>query len=167
MQAASVGNLKTYSAQYTGKIDHSEDHLVEVARVFYDHWTTAHEWETVAQEALAYGINSGYHAGSIASRSKLPETWDVGLKGFSIGDVAFIMAPYEMFSTNGQRIKTGSPFAMTFVVTCANGSEGYMPTQEAFAYDSYESNVCKFEPGIAEALEKMCLDILRHLFGGA
>ena len=166
MQSVESGNLKTYSIQYTGKVDHSEDDLVEIAQVYYDHWTTAHEWDTVAGEALAYGINSGYHAGSILSHSKLPETWDVGLKGFCIGDVAFIMAPYEMFSTNGQNIKNDSPFAMTFVVTCANGNEGYMPTWEAFAYDCYESNVCKFESGIAEALEEACLDLLQRLYRG-
>ena len=60
---------------------------------------------------------------------------------FTIGDVAFVTAPYEMFSINGQQIKHGSPFSMTFVATCANMTIGYFPTE--FAYDlesSYEAS---------------------------
>jgi len=65
-------------------------------------------------------------------------TIDLPIYAFSLGDVAFITAPYEMFCESGEAIKQGSSFKMTFVATCANSSNGYIPTYATFEYDAYE-----------------------------
>ena len=85
----------------------------------------------------------------------------------SIGDVAFITAPYEMFSASGQQIKSGSPFKMTFVVGYANGYVCYMPEKHNYFYgdiESYEATCCDFVPGTAEELVAKYVDMLKEIY---
>jgi len=77
---------------------------------------------------------------------------DIPLFAFSIGDVAFITAPYEMFNESGMAIKAGSPFKMTVVATCANANYTYIPTLPTFEYGGYEVSMTKFVSGTAEKL---------------
>jgi len=92
---------------------------------------------------------------------------DIQLYAFSIGDIGFTTAPYEMFTENGQTIKKDSPFAMTFVSTCSGGSLGYLPSEYAFDYDCYEVSITKFEKGTAEAVVKEHVAILQQLYDAA
>jgi len=88
------------------------------------------------------------------------------LNAFSIGDVAFAVVPYEMFSQNGEYVKENSPFQMTFMVTCANSANGYMPAENNFEYgglESYESTKCYYVPGTAEDLAKVYVQMLDEL----
>ena len=52
---------------------------------------------------------------------------------------------------------------MTFVVTCANGSNSYLPTKKACTYPVYESSVTRFAPGTAEEIADTFLDMLTQL----
>jgi len=82
-------------------------------------------------------------------------TMDIPIFAISLGDVAFVTAPYEMFSESGKAIKDASPFKTTFVATCANASLSYMPTKSAFHYNgemAYEVSCTKFAEGTAELL---------------
>lgn len=87
----------------------------------------------------------------------------IPLNAFSFGDVAFVTAPYEMFSENGQQIKEGSPFAMTFVATCANGDESYIPSTPTFEYGGYEVTANKFVVGTAEKLVSEYISMLNQI----
>lgn len=88
----------------------------------------------------------------------------VPMFAFSVGDVAFVTAPYEMFDTSGQAIKEGSPYAMTFVATCSNASLGYFPTAYAFgASQCYETSITRVAPGTAEIMEKEYVRMLNEL----
>lgn len=92
---------------------------------------------------------------------------DLSLYAFSIGDVAFICAPYEMFSESGESIKINSPFEMTFVVTCANASNKYIPAYSGFEYDgklSYEGNASRYARGTGELLVEEYKNMLNELF---
>ncbi len=71
---------------------------------------------------------------------------------FSIGDVAFTMHPYEMFDTNGKFVKDNSPFNITFVVTLANNSGGYIAAEWAYEYGGYEVEYVGYNKGTAEDL---------------
>jgi hypothetical protein len=93
------------------------------------------------------------------------ETRSLSLSVMSFGGVAIVAAPYEMFSQNGVFIKANSPFEMTFISTCTNGYSTYMPTKETFDYESYETRLCKFMPGIAEDLADIYVDMLKQLSG--
>ena len=93
---------------------------------------------------------------------------DMPIYAFSIGDIGFICAPYEMFNANGMQIKEASKFETTFVVTCANENHSYIPSVEAYDYNStekpYEVRVCKYEPGTGETLVKEYGKLLNKVY---
>lgn len=83
---------------------------------------------------------------------------------FSIGDVAFLSAGFEMFCESGQAIKEASPFKMTFVATCSNGDFKYMPTLATYKYVAYETGTATWHvKGTAEELEETYKTLLNEL----
>jgi len=88
----------------------------------------------------------------------------IPLYAFSIGDVAFTTASYEMFTEMGMHIKKESPFPMTFVSTCTNGSNGYLPIDSAFDYDAYETSITKYVRGTAEKTAEEHINMLKQIF---
>jgi len=88
---------------------------------------------------------------------------EVPLNAFVIGDVAFVAAPYEMFSANGQFVKENSPYKMTFVSTCTNGYDSYIPYAPTYEYGGYEANGCSYVKGTAEKLADTFVAMLKQL----
>ena len=68
-----------------------------------------------------------------------------------------------MFASHGASIKANSPFDTTFVITCCNGGNGYIPTQQAHDYGCYESHTGRFIPGTGEELVKVLGESLTEL----
>ena len=87
---------------------------------------------------------------------------EVRLYAFTIGDVGFVSAPYEMFDTNGVQIREGSPCKMTFVCAYTNGHMGYCPSEEAFPHGAYEVEVSPFVRGNGEEFAQELIRLL-HL----
>ena len=56
-----------------------------------------------------------------------------------VGEVAFVSIPAEYFVEHGLRIKEETWPTNTWVVSCANGMVGYVPTQAAFLRGGYET----------------------------
>lgn len=71
--------------------------------------------------------------------SKYPETVPVILQAFRLGDLAITSAPCEVFVEIGLEIKDKSPFKPTFMVSLANGYNGYLPTPEHHKLGGYET----------------------------
>lgn len=125
-------------------------------------------WETRGIDeanALAeqYGISSWVEARYITFRAGYPETDIMELNAIYVGGMAFVTAPYEMFSDSAIYIKEKSPFDMTMVFSCANNSHGYCPTEVAFEYESYEASSSYFAKGIAEAAASKFVEMLNGL----
>jgi hypothetical protein len=80
-----------------------------------------------------------------------------------LGDIAFVGWGGEIFNEIGQKVKTGSPFPHTFVMTHCNGAAGYLPTRESYPEGGYEVQSSAFGPGAAEALGEETLKMLRDL----
>ena len=165
LKPVNTGKVKITSRIHTGTVNHTEDHKVEAAREVYKHWRESCDPVSTIAMGKPHGINSGYHAGAIISKSKRPATYDVQVWALSIGDVAFAIAPYEMFDANGKCIKGNSPFEMTFIATCANGNLAYIPSAFFYTLDCYERNFCRFSPGIGEELADRYLEMLKELKG--
>lgn len=99
-----------------------------------------------------YGLASRHEANWLNIRAGAGKTQTMELKTMTIGSMAFVLAPYEMFGAQGVAIKETSPYENTFIITLGEGSFNYIASSEAFDYDCYESQCCYFEQGTAEKL---------------
>ena len=122
--------------------------------------------------AKAAGFNSIYHAKTIKAvyeAAQKSATKSLELNVISLGQIAFVTAPYEMFDTNGETIKSSSAYEMTFVLTQANGSVGYIPADlsNVTAPDGiYELDSTKFVAGTGEELANVYVAMLSKLSSG-
>lgn len=164
LEKVETGTLEVMTAEWTGKIDHSEDHLIDEARLIASLEKSSGNNKMLVEEASKYGINSAYHARGIINKYGQGESNTQPLFAFRLGKIAFALAPYEMFTDNGRYIKENSPFEMTFIVTCANGGYGYMPTAKAYDYHCYEANTCRYERGAGDMLAEEYLKLLQQLY---
>jgi hypothetical protein len=57
---------------------------------------------------------------------------EVEVQAVQVGPAVFLTNPAELFVDYGLELKSGSRFPFTFPVELANGSVGYVPTEEAF-----------------------------------
>ena len=127
-------------------------------------------WESTDRatgNALAqkYGFHSVYHCNAIISNSNRTKTEDtINLTITRIGGLAFVHAPYEMFSDNSLYIKEQSAFGEnTLICTMSNHAWGYFPTAQAYDYGCYESFGATFERGVAEDIADEYVSMLADL----
>ena len=106
------------------------------------------------------GICSRYEANWMIVRSKAGDETDLEPCVLSLGTMAFVLAPYEMFSEQGKYIKANCPLEQAFIVTCFDGSFNYIASKECFDYDCYESQCCYFARGTAEELADIYIDMM-------
>lgn len=157
------GKVQSITGRFEGKIDHSQDHMVAIAKEAQALWAQTNSIPAVRAAYLSYGINSPYHASAIISKASRGESEGFDVWAISIGDVGFAIAPYEMFDTNGMFIKENSPKKMTMVATCANGANGYFPSEFACEHGGYEPDTTKYVHGSAEVLANIYVDLLTQL----
>lgn len=160
----SLGDVAIVSKAYTGPVDKSEDHLIGVATQLRDLWIKTNDNNLCLEEAAKLGLGSQYHAGHIISRNAMADTHTITIHALSLGDAAFIFAPYEMFDQNGVQIKEGSPFDATFVVTLANDGNGYIASQACAEHGCYGFDTRIYPIGTAEILVDEYLSLLEGLY---
>lgn len=151
--------IKATQVQFEYAMNHAnEDKLVQAKEV-------AALGNTDAANALAkeYGLGSYMEAANVPQRVNRPATGTMEFNAFYVAGMAFITAPYEMFSDNGIYIKENSPFDMTLLFTNANDWNSYCATEEAYDYVSYESSAGHFARGCAEAAADKFVEMLKGL----
>ena len=161
--AVNGGTVRGKQVDFTGTIDHTEDHLKDVAKEAQALWKETNDIMTVTNAFIDQGIHGPYHANAIVNKAGMKETESFTVYAVSFGDIGFAVAPYEMFDTNGMYIKDNSPFTMTFVATCANGSNGYIPSSLAWDNRGYEVDTCRFLKGTGEELATLYTEMLTEL----
>lgn len=62
----------------------------------------------------------------------------------AVGDIVFIPFPFEMFSEISLRMRAYSPFAHTLCLSCANGYNGYLPSQDQICRGGYEVGMFRY-----------------------
>jgi len=144
LEPAAAGDVRSYHQTYMGQVNRQmEDRLEDALKV--QMYYNGEDRDYANQLALELGFSSMYHANGIVTRSQIPEDeLPIELNVFSFGDISFVSAPYEMFAAHGMKIKEETPYKMTFVSTCSNGSIGYLPTEFAFEFGCYESHTTRF-----------------------
>lgn len=85
----------------------------------------------------------------------------VWIYAVSMGDFAFVTAPFEIFDDNAVAVRESSPYAMTMYASCCNGSNGYLPTPPSFGWETtYESRITEFPDGTAAIVEKELTEMI-------
>ena len=143
--------------------DHSDDHMVETAKLVRSYWMENYEHTACTKFAMEHGLHSVYHASGILSRSRSPEFAEMELNVVSVGDVSFICAPFEMYNSCACYIKDNSPFAMTFLVTSCNTLHGYLAEDRMFDIGCYEVDFRRYCRGTAEKVAQEFVFMLRDL----
>ena len=158
-----AGAVSASRKMYRGKIDHSEDHLLEKAKLVKDRYYKLED--KAAKKALVRenGFNSIHHAAAAIRRANRGEYTDMEINALNAGGIAFATVPYEMFCSNGMYVKNNSPFDITFMLTNCDGTNSYLPDDNAFRYDCYEVNVRCFARGVAEDIACNLVDMLNDL----
>lgn len=166
LQPAKPGKLVTQRKGYDAEVDRTEDHLLANAKIVKELWDQTQDFELCVRKAEYLGLRSHFHASGVIRRAGMTEkTQQMQINALSVGDIAFVTVPYEMFCQNGQAIKEGSSFETTFVITCCNGHYNYMAADAAFEYGSYETQNRTFIRGTAEAVQNELITMLEELSG--
>ena len=101
----------------------------------------------------------------VATLKHTTRTAEIPISAFSLGDVAFVAAPYEMFNSKGMEIKNFSPFEVTFISTYTNGGHGYLPDEKTTnAYQSYEQTQTRYVLGTADLISLEHSAMLKELY---
>lgn len=161
MEGSGIGlSAKTFTAGYNKEKLDMLPQAEQVQLVWNLEGRASEKGKAAAKE---YGFSSVYEVSAVLSRAKAPDTNSMDIKVLAVGNVSFIFAPYEMFGTQAMSIKENSPYPMTFIITCAEGAEGYLPSVKGWEIGSYESHVTKFERGSAEKLAEEFVSMLTEL----
>jgi neutral ceramidase len=105
-------------------------------------------------------------AGRVAElQEKKFKNIQVELQVISVGQVAIVGIPGELFVELGLAIQKGSPFPYTFIVELANGSIDYIPTREAYQQRAYEDTSARLGAGAGEMIADTAVDMLKQLKG--
>lgn len=160
------GAVDAGSVVVTSPVNHSENHLLPYTEEIVKLWRETNDPKLCAEKARPYGIHSAYHAAFIQRKAAMSGTLEFTLGAGCAGDLGFAFLPYEVFDTNGMHIKHNSPFAMTFILECANGMNNYIPSARGFEHGCYESDNCNFQPGTGEKAADAALVLLNQLHKG-
>ena len=91
------------------------------------------------------------------------------LHAYTLGSIGFATVPVEIFDITAKHIRDGSNCDMTFVLTCANGRDRYIPIDETRDYVSsngqvpYETRICFYPRGTAEQLAQQLITMFTDL----
>lgn len=95
----------------------------------------------------------------------------VEVQAIQLGPAVFISNPAELFCEFGLQLKERSPFQFTYPVELANGSVGYVPTEEALGPNGggYETRLTRYSHLEATAGQQMVdtgLELAREMTPG-
>ena len=95
-----------------------------------------------------------------------PATRELKLQALRIGDFGIGAIPCETYGSTGLAIKQASPFALTMVISLANGCNGYLPPPDQFALGGYSTWRARTsylesgtEPRIVAAIHELLLQV--------
>ena len=148
---------------FEAPVNHSTDHLLKEATWLRQTWNETGDNAWVKREGAPYGIRSPYHAGVIITRTKLPATLSEELSAVTIGNLAFVAAPNELFDTLSVYVEEHAPYTKVLTLGYANGHYGYIPSKFGYEYTCYESDTTRYAPGAGEELAQTLCTMLEEL----
>lgn len=117
--------------------------------------------------SLIDGLSEEVYAEQILALNKIGgKSLSSEIQVVSLGDIALVSIPGELFVEYGLEIKKKSPSPHTFIIGYANDYVGYIPTLEAFQEGGYEVRTgaaSKLDPKAGEIITEKVLKILNKL----
>lgn len=154
-----AGNVKLTEVNYA-----AESNKLDVSRIGDANrlWALFQEkgYDIANTQARNEGFKSIYECRSIIMSGSYPKTKYVNINVLSAGDVSFAIFSGEMFSSTGRYIRENSPYDMTFILTCANGYNGYFPDERGYGYGCYEAYSSYVNKGTAEKIGEEYIKML-------
>lgn len=164
MQPIDVEDITYTCYNYVGNINHTEDSKLIDAKIVQSYRDTLKEYALVKPYAEQYGLQSMYHASGIIERAAMGATDEIPLSVMTLGeDLAIVFHSGEMFHQIAEQLEEDSPYATTLWFSYSNGSEGYFPSELAWEYRCYETDIGLFEPGTSEAIGAFFLQQLEQI----
>ena len=87
----------------------------------------------------------------------------VPVSAIAVGDLAFVGLGGEPFSHYAEAIREGAPDKLIISVTCANGFEGYLPTEAAFNEGGYEATASPFTANLESQCVGAAVELLKSI----
>lgn len=151
--------IKTVSLKYDAQIDHSWDYMIAEAFEIHNMWK-ADGWDAAAKKCREYNFSSVYQSRAIRQRASKPKTERMLVAAFRVGPIGFTAGTYEMFSDHSRYVKEHSPYDINFIIT---GNAGYISSEAAYDYRSYEADTGMYARGVGEDLAKEYVRLLESL----
>jgi len=162
------GKVQAVSAAVNEPFNRPDPALLDAARDVAEHFKEVNDHKICLRYAETKGLHSQYHALSLLTKEQMQKEGcthiPIHMTAFSIGDVGFIGAPYEMFDTNGKYVRDFSPFKATIVASLANDCVDYIPSAFGYLNDCYEADSTLVAPGAGERLAQRYVKMLEKLY---
>lgn len=162
MKPVAGNGVKVATVEFEYAVNHDDEDKLSQAKEVVQVWQNQ-SMEAAGVLAKEYGFRSAFHAQQVTQRVTRPQSRTMELSAVYAGGIAFVAAPYEMFSATGLEIKEKSPFGVTMICSCANEYQGNFATAEAYDYGSYESDINFYAKGCAEAAAEKFLEMLNTM----
>ena len=163
MEEVKTAPIRTKKTVLEAPTNHSTDCLLEHAKQVQKIWMETYDIAKARECGRPYGIRSPYHANAIARRTTLPPTMQEELDAISIGNLAFVAAPNELFDPLSVYVEEHAPYDKVITLGYANGYKGYVPTQYGYEYTCYESDCTNYAPGAGELIAETLVSMLEDL----
>lgn len=151
--------IKATHYTFVAKTNKTGVDMLDKAKEVWSLWRNVGKDESRAL-AKEYGFTSPYQASSIINRSEMPDTVNIELDAFRIGDMGFFVCGNEVFSTIGRYVRANAPFENVFIIT---GNSRYLPSRESYDYRAYEADTSIYAQGTAEEVACKLVEMLQEV----
>lgn len=146
-------------------INRSMDHLFvqakEVSRIFAETGDRSSVNHLLKQDGT--GIRSVYHASAVIANMSRTTAKDgmLPLKAMSLcEDVALLTYPGELFQEYSMEMEEYSQFDTTLLFGYSDYRAAYLPTQAAFEYTCYETDMFRFTFDTPERVRQLYMELI-------
>ncbi len=156
--------IRTRQTILSGEVNKPTAEMAQACQRVQKIWNETGNFNEAVEEGREFHIMSPYQAGSCLTRYRMEEdTLPIELNAITLGDLAIVTAPNELFDAISVYVEENAPFEKVLTLGYANDYKGYIPTAFGFEYGSYEADCCYFKPGIGERIRDCFLDMLNEL----
>lgn len=163
MEYVKPAEIKVLRRMHEADINHTKDHLRDKAKAVSDFYKQSGDRKTANQMAKEIGLFSVYEANAVVGHAAAPLTSLIEMNVITLGDLAMITAPNELFDCLSEYVESKAPFKKVLTLGYCNGKKGYIPSRAAYEYGCYEADIGLYAPGTLEGVADAFLEMLNEI----